>query len=139
MRAIAKLVLILAAGAFTVTAGGCVTAAAAGAAGAGVAYMMGDLKGTIDASPQNAADAAEAALRELGISVVSSVADDLEGTVTARTARDRRVRIELKRQSPQSSAISIRVGVWGDEVLSREIYDRIRANLPESEPIADEN
>jgi hypothetical protein len=129
MQTARTIALVLALGLFTITSGGCLAVAAAGAAGAGVAYMMGDLKATVDASPTQVVRAAEGALDEMGITVVSSSGDDLEGTVTARTARDRRVRIDVKRETPTTSGVSIRIGTFGDEALSREIYDQLRQRL----------
>jgi hypothetical protein len=129
MHTIRSIALVVALGLFTMTSAGCLAVAAAGAAGAGVAYMMGDLKGTVDASPTQAVQAAEGALQDMGITVLTSNADDLEGTITARTARDRRVRIDVKRETASTSNVSIRIGTFGDEALSREIYDRLRQRL----------
>ncbi len=108
---------------------GCVALAAAGAAGAGVAYLKGELNGTLEASPQEVVDAAQATIEEMGFSVISARASEVDGRVEGRTANDRDITIEVDRQNEGTSDISIRVGTFGDEELSREIYNRIQQRV----------
>jgi hypothetical protein len=111
---------------------GC-TAVAIGAAGAaggtGVAYMMGDLEATMDASTQVVAAASKRALEELEIRVISAESSKLDAMVVGRTATDRRVRITTEREGEGISKVSIRVGTFGDEEMSRQILDALKKQL----------
>jgi hypothetical protein len=108
----------------------CVAVVAAGAAGAGtVAYIQGEFSATLDADPPRVIQAAESALSDLSIHVISSSSSGVDGEVTARTATDRGIKIKVARESDQRSKIGIRVDTFGDEALSREIYDKIKAKL----------
>jgi len=49
--------------------------------------------------------------------------------VTAKTAGDKDVKITIKKEGQNTSRIWIRVGVFGDQALSRQIYDNIKSQL----------
>ena len=109
---------------------GCAAAAGAGGAvGAGtVAYVGTDLEAVLEASPQLVVAASEAAFRDLEIRAISADATAIDGRVIGRTALDRKIEIHVEREGA-SSRISIRVDTFGDEALSRQIYERIKAHL----------
>jgi len=111
-----------------VSASGCFLAAAGAAAG-GVFYAKGDLETTLDAKPAAIAAATEKAFSEMSIAKRSAVSSDLDAEVTGRTARDKNVTVKIKAQTDKTSEVSIRVGTFGDEDLSRLILDKIRAKL----------
>ena len=107
---------------------GCIlVAVAAGAAGA--AYVNGDLEATLEASPEKVVHASEAALKEMDVSVQSSDATAIDGRVVGRTALNKKVEITVKRETDRTSKISIRIDTFGDESLSRQIYEKIKAKL----------
>ena len=110
-------------------ASGCLAVAAAAGAGAGVAYWKGELRATVEATPPQAIAAAETALNNMEISVLSSESDALEGEIKARTAQDRRVRIRVREETDATSEVRIRIGTMGDRKMSQRIYDRIRDHL----------
>ena len=106
---------------------GCLIAAA-GAAG-GVLYAKGDLETTLAATPIKIAAATEKAFREMKISKTSAVSSDLDAEIIGRTATDKKVTVISKIKGEKLSSISIRVGTFGDEDLSRVIFDKIKKNL----------
>lgn len=103
----------------------------AGAAiGAGsVAYVSGELRGAEEASMDRAWNAATTAMEQLEFKVTKSQKDALAGEITARRADDTRIVVRLRKQTDRITEIRVRVGVFGDEALSRVIYDKIKSNI----------
>lgn len=103
---------------------------AAGAAGAGtVAYVRGDLEATIDAGYDRALRASKGGLEHMKYIIVSERSDAVAGELIARTALDKKVQVRVTRQSDSITVVRIRVGVFGDEELSRSLLDAIKARL----------
>lgn len=125
------ILLLLAACPFILT--GCLAAAAVGgaaAAGAGtVAYIKGELKATEEASLNKTWGATVAAIDELQFLVVNKIKDDVSAELESKTADNKTVKIQLKRVTDNLTDISIRVGTFGDESLSRYILSKIEAKL----------
>jgi hypothetical protein len=113
--------LLLGAGCFLV---------AAGAAGAGtVAYIRGELDSPLDAGLETADHAANRAVEQLQFVKVGETKDALKATITARTGDDKKVEIIVTSTGDNLTKVQIRVGVFGDEVISRAILDHIKTNL----------
>lgn len=110
------------------TFSGCI-AVAAGAAGAGVAWVRGALEVTVDANLDRTYAAAQAAVRSLEFAPISEKKSGVDASVLARTALDKRVEIVLKRTGDKSTHVSIRVGVFGDEAMSVTILERLKREL----------
>jgi len=110
-------------------ASGCVAVVAAGAAGGTVAYVRGALKATLDRPVERVGDATNRAVQDLKFALVSSRVDAVSGDIIARTARDVKVEIQLKKVSDNSTAVDIRVGVFGDQAISQQLLARIQKNL----------
>jgi len=91
---------------------------------------MGELKATLAAPLPKAYRASEAALRDLGIEVTESKADQLTGKVQGKLTDERTVNIDLRSVDANSSSVDIRVGTLGDEPFSRRILSQIEKNLP---------
>lgn len=126
------ILLLLAACPFILT--GCLAAAAVGgaaaAAGAGtVAYIKGELKATEEASLNKAWAATVAAVDDLQFIVINKIKDDVSGELEAKTADNKTVKIKLNRVTDNLTDISIRIGTFGDESLSRYILSKIEARL----------
>jgi hypothetical protein len=117
-------VLILA----TAHLSGCVLVAV-GAGAAGVAYVNGEFEAVLDAGPPRVVDAAAAALEEMEVEIQPPERSALDGRVVGRTALGKKVEITVKRQTETTSKLWIRIDTFGDEDLSRQIYERIRAKL----------
>lgn len=108
---------------------GCVIVAA-GAAGAGtVAYIRGELEGTLPAGLPASLQAARASIEQLKLIKISDKEDALTGVVVARTADDKRIEIKFSAVGDGITKVQIRVGVMGDKIVSTAILDRIKGNL----------
>lgn len=108
---------------------GCVAVVAAGAAGAGVAWVRGALQTTLEAPLDRTFAAANAAVREMQLAKVSDRKSSVDAQVVARTALDKKIEITLKRTGDRSTLVDIRVGVFGDEAMSLAVLEKIKANL----------
>lgn len=102
----------------------------AAAAGAGaVVYVKGELKDTEPNSLDATHAAVLAGLHDLQYAVVNDSKDLINAKTLARTATDTRIEVLLTKQSPTQTEIRIRVGTFGDEALSRQILEKIKAHL----------
>lgn len=108
---------------------GCLVVAA-GAGAAGAAYVMGDLEATVNGTPQKVVEASKGVLEEKELRDVHGDATGVDGSASARMASDTKIEITVKRQDEKTCKLSIRVGTFGDEKLSQDLLDRIRAKLP---------
>ena len=108
---------------------GCLLVAGTAAGVGAAAYVGGDLEGRLEASPQRVVQASETALEEMDIKVISADATGIDGKVIGRTALDKRIEITADRDGDTSSKISIRVDTFGDESLSRQIFEKIKTKL----------
>jgi hypothetical protein len=108
---------------------GCLLVAAAGATGATVAYVRGDLETSLDAPPQKIADAAERAMKKLDLSVISKQAGNSEGQVVGRSSRDVKFTVAIKSEGQRLSTISIRAGVFGNDAMQDQLLREIRSEL----------
>lgn len=107
---------------------GCAALVVGAGAGAGtVAYVAGELQATEDVSLTNAWNASKRAMKDLGFSITSAEKDAFEGKIIARGAGDKKVTISLEKVTDKTTEIGIRVGFFGDESMSIEILDSIRA------------
>jgi hypothetical protein len=61
--------------------------------------------------------------------VDSSEASAIDAALTARTAEGKKIAIRIEPVTDEACLLSIRVGTYGDEELSRRIYERIQQEL----------
>lgn len=121
---------LVALGVVLIAAAGCFGVVAGAAAGAGaVAYIRGELEATEEAPMDKVVAAAKGAVDDLQLRLISSDADAVSGKITAETARGTDIGIALERESDNVTKIRIRVGVFGDENLSRLIHEKMKARL----------
>jgi len=106
-----------------------VVGAAAGAGAAGYAWVDGEIKTTEGSSLNQTWDASLAAMKDLQFTVTDKSKDALSGYLTAQTADNKTIKINLKYISNTSTEIRIRVGTFGDESLSRIILNKINSHL----------
>ena len=103
---------------------GCVIAAAGAGAGV-VAYARGDLE-VVEAKDINSVyKATEKALDELELTVSKKTKDVMSALIIARDAQDKKIKIKLIATTEDTTKLSIRAGVFGDEAKSRLIYQKI--------------
>lgn len=107
-----------------------VAVGAAGAAGAGaVAYVRGELDATLAGNVDTVEHATNRALEQLQFAKINEGKSTVDALITARTGADRKITIRLDRSGDTLTRLRIRVDTFGDEALSRTLYDKIRANL----------
>lgn len=108
---------------------GCVVVAA-GAAGAGVvAYVRGELETTLDGKLDAVHKGTGRAITQLEFSKISDQKDALSAKFVARTAQDKKIDIVLTKVGDNLTKVQIRVGIFGDEEMSRTILEKIKASL----------
>ena len=83
----------------------------------------------IDASVPKTTRAARKTAENMKLMDIASSHSDVDGKVTARTADDSVVTINVEQAGDNVSKVSIRVGTAGDENISKQIYDGIKSNL----------
>ena len=110
-----------------VESGGCV--AAKTAANDTVAWIRGALEVVLDNPVDQVGSAATKAVNDLKFNTVVSKVDVVSGKITAETAQGTDIGILLNKVSDRATKVSIRVGAFGDEALSRLILDEIKKNL----------
>lgn len=115
--------------AMAATLSGCLLVAAAAGTGATVAYVRGDLKTSIDADPKRVVDAAERAMKDMDIAVISKQSSSIDGKVVGRTARDVKLDVTIKGQSERVSTVYIRAGVFGDQAMQSNLLEKIQSEL----------
>ena len=110
---------------------GCL-ALAVGAAGgvAGAVYVMGKLQDELNHPVPIVHDATVAAMEDLQLKLSENKADKLSAHMESEFADGARVWIDLDTLSDSRTRVTIRVGLKGDEVRSRKIYDAIKQHLP---------
>ncbi len=111
---------------------GCVVAAVGvgAAAGAGtIAYIKGELKALEDANIDRVWRATEGAVNELNFIVTNKVKDAVSAKLDALTADNKSIHITLKRKTDSLTEITIRIGTFGNEELSRLILEKIQKRL----------
>ncbi len=100
------------------------------AAGAGtIAYLKGELKALEDANIDRVWRATEGAVNELNFIVTNKVKDAVSAKLDALTADNKNVHITLKRKTDSLTEITIRIGTFGNEELSRLILEKIQKRL----------
>lgn len=60
---------------------------------------------------------------------ISDRKDALSANLVTRTAKDKKIGIVLTKTGDNLTKVQIRVGVFGDEELSRALLDKIKGNL----------
>ncbi len=100
------------------------------AAGAGiVAYTKGELTTAEEADLDRVWAAAQGAMDDLDFVIQSRLTTAGSAKLIARGAGSRRVTVTVERRVGNLTEISVRVGYFGDEPLSRLILQKIRRRL----------
>ena len=100
------------------------------AAGAGaVAYMKGELRVTYTAPLDRTWEATLGALDDLGYGILTSQKGESGGEIEAKKVGQDKVTIGLSISGPGTTLVTIRVGIFGDEEISRTIQGKITSRL----------
>lgn len=102
---------------------------AGGADAGGMAYYKGELKAELNGTPPEVIQATKRAFQDLIWTKVAARASATDGQAEAKSATGKEIRVTVNQKTPRVSAIGIRVGLMGDEDLSRTLLDKIRAYL----------
>lgn len=107
---------------------GCILVAAGAGAGA-VAYVRGDLEANLDAHYDKVVEATRKAVADLEFARISESEDSAKAVLVSRTAMDKKVEVTINNSANKLTNIKIRVGVFGDEQVSRAVLAKIKAGL----------
>lgn len=110
-------------------AGGCLLVAATGAAVGTVSYMSGDLNAMVEANTDQTVAAAKMAMQDLSMPVLSSYSAGMQGEVQGRIGTDNKAIVKVWGQGDKNSKLSIRVGTFGDEAISRNLLEKIQLHI----------
>ena len=105
---------------------------AVGAVGgvAGAVYVMGKLKDEVNYDVPTVHKATVAALADLELKVLEVKADKVTAHVESEFSDGEHVWIDMESLWNSRTSLTIRVGVTGNEVRARKIYDAIKRHLP---------
>ena len=125
-------ILMVLVGCSLLTLSGCAVVllgAGAGAGAAGATYVMGKLEDEIDAPVPKVQWATVAALKSLDLPVNMERGDKLAAELESETADQKKIWVSINSLTSSRSKLTIRVGLLGDEVRSRQILQAIRTRL----------
>ena len=108
---------------------GCAALVVGGAAAGGTVYVMGKLEDTVNKPVSKVYDASLKALKQLELPVLENEKDVMTAKITSMFADDKKVWIHIESVTADTSKITIRVGVVGDEAKSRRILETVHKNL----------
>jgi hypothetical protein len=109
---------------------GCLSLAVGAAGGAaGAVYVMGKLKDEVNYALPVVHNATVAAIAELELKLLEDKVDKLSAHMESEFADGEHVWIDLESLSDSRTSLTIRVGVTGDELRARKIYDAIKRHL----------
>jgi len=108
---------------------GCVAVAAVGAGAGTVAYVRGDLEAEESKNIDTVYKATQKALSELELNIVKKTKDAMSAVIVARDAQDKKITIKLTATAEDTTKLSVRIGMFGNETKSRRIYEQIKKNL----------
>lgn len=131
-----RVALLVLAVAIPLASSGCgvpVIAATAGITAAQVGaseYAHGDLESAHAASFEAVYVASIAAIEDMGFLKVNAGIGERVATIRAQDVGGRSITIEMKRRTAVVTTMGIRIGVFGDQPLSRLVLGNIQARLP---------
>ncbi|MCE9592175.1 MAG: DUF3568 domain-containing protein [Planctomycetes bacterium] len=90
---------------------------------------FGTYSAMVNGAPDKVTTAARKSVEDLKLTDISSTGTGVDGKVTAMTAQNEAVTIDITRAGDNVSKVSIRVSATGDEAVSRQIMNGIKGNL----------
>lgn len=108
---------------------GCGVLLIGGAAAGTVGYVSGDLNATLESTFDQVVAAADMTIAENSITQVSRTPEPHQVQYVLKTLQGDKVQVTVTRATKGTTAISIRVGLFGDEPLSRQILNEIESRL----------
>lgn len=114
---------VLSMGSFLVTLTGCTTDTP------GATNTLGYYSTSVDGAPDTVTAAAQKSAADLKLSDIVANSTKVDGKVTAKDAQGTNVTIDIKQNGDNVSKVTIRVGVAGDEAMSKQLMDGIKKHL----------
>ena len=108
---------------------GCETAVIGPGTKTNAIYRFGKLTSTLSTDIGTSYKASEAAMQELGLSVVQRVKDQLEAKIIARDSQDNRIVVDLVAVTDETTKLTINVSSLAK---ARRIYQAILDNMPKA-------
>ncbi len=108
---------------------GCGVLILGGAAAGTVGYVSGDLQATLEGSFADVVKAADGAISDNSITQVSRNEEPHRVVYELRTLQDDKILLTITRAAAHLTNVTIRVGVFGDEPLSRHVLGEIENRL----------
>jgi hypothetical protein len=99
-------------------------------------FINGELESAQFCSIETVRKASMEALQALQFKVISERHDERSASINAQELHGRSIRIKLSAKSPVVTKTNVRVGLMGDQVMSRLIMGEIQARCPAA-PAAD--
>ena len=94
------------------------------------AFVRGDLESAQIATMEQLYIATEQALNDLEFKIISQRLGKNTAYIKAKELGGRPINVDFERRTPQVTKTTIRVGVWGDQAISRLVLGEIRARAP---------
>jgi len=100
-----------------------------GAAAGTVGYVSGELSATLNSRYELVVEATDRAISENDIVTISRARDNHLVSYELRTLNEDKVQLEVTYATRDLTNVAIRVGIFGDEPLSRQILNEIETRL----------
>lgn len=108
---------------------GCGVVLIGGAAAGTVGYVSGELTATLNSPYEQVVAAADRAIAENSISEISKTLEKYQVSYVLKTVQGDKIEMHIAYTTTDLTNISIRVGIFGDEPLSRQILNEIESRL----------
>lgn len=108
---------------------GCGVVLIGGAAAGTVGYMSGELTATLDSAYEQVVAATNRAIAENSIVEVTKTPEKYQVSYVLKTPQGDKVQLHVAYATKKLTDVSIRVGLFGDEPLSRHILNEIESRL----------
>ncbi len=95
----------------------------------GVTSTLGTYSTNVDATPEKATKATQKALEQMKFLDIVANSTKIDGHVTAKTAQNDDVVVNIEQSGDSVSKVSVRIGGTGDASGSMKIIDKIKSNL----------
>lgn len=102
---------------------------AGGAAGSTFVYLNGELKTQEDASLDKVYAAALRMTDRMNFTIQEKSKDGLTGRIYAKGSEDKDIYVNMKSMDDNTTEIRIRIGILGDEVMSKRVHKEIMKQL----------
>jgi len=95
----------------------------------GATETLGVYSTNVDGAPDKVTAAAQKAAADLNLTEIVGNGTTIDGKVTAKDAQGDVVIINIEQAGDNVSKVTIHIGTTGDEAVSKQLIDRIKAHL----------